>query len=240
VSAGTENERAPSGVRDGIREGILSSIKHDVELRGGKTARLLIAAGVIGVLGAIGVTLLLAGHPFGHHPSWHVLVFSTVWAGLLVVSLAIAFLQVRTPSMPLAQAATIGVLGLGLAGICGAVCPDQHFLHWWSTTHIGGPVTRSSGLWLGALCFGLVTTLGISLIAAFAVLYDRGSRAMRPALPAIALTVLLAPGVALQSVDTSAGVFAAWLTGTFAGAYLGAAAGTRARAFLHGPREQAN
>ena len=58
-----ENQRTPHEVREGVRSGILSSIEHDVELRGGRTARLLVAAGLIGVAGAIGVTLLISGHP---------------------------------------------------------------------------------------------------------------------------------------------------------------------------------
>jgi hypothetical protein len=63
--------------------------------------------------------------------------------------------------------------------------------------------------------------------------------ARRPAkalLPAGVLFILLAPGVALQSVDTSFGVFAGWLVGTAAGAYLGVAGGIRARALLQARR----
>ena len=73
-----ENQRTPHEVREGVRSGILTSIKRDVELRGGRTARLLAAAGIVGVLGSIGVTLFISGHPFGHHPPWHVAVFRPV------------------------------------------------------------------------------------------------------------------------------------------------------------------
>ncbi len=152
-------ERTPPEVREGVRTGILASIRQDVEQRGSRTARFLLAAGVVGVIGAIGATLLLSGHPYDHHPPWHVTVFTTVWAGLLFVSFAIALLQVRTPSLPLARSATVGILGLGLAGICGALCPDQHFLHWWSATSVGQALTETAGLALSALCFGFVTTL---------------------------------------------------------------------------------
>lgn len=227
-----ENERTPPEVREGARSGILAAIKQDVELRGGRTARLLIAAGLVGVAGALGVTLLVSGHPFGHHPPWHVAVFSTVWAGLLVVSFAIAFLQVRTPTLPLARSASIGILGLGLAGICGALCPDQHFLQWWSGTGIGGHLTESGGLGLSALCFGLVATLFIGVASAFIVLTGGRRVPVRPLLPAAVLLVLLAPGVALQSFGTSLGVFGGWLAGTAAGAYLGVAGGTWLRGRL--------
>jgi hypothetical protein len=116
LETGVEKERTPSDVREGVRSGILASIRHDVELRGGRTARLLLAAGVIGVAGAVGAILLISGHPFGHHPPWHVAVFSAIWAGLLVVGFALAFLQVRTPTLSLAHAAAVGILGLGDAG----------------------------------------------------------------------------------------------------------------------------
>ncbi len=226
-----KNELTPPDVREGVRSGILDTIKQDVELRGWRTARLLAAAGLVGVAGALGVTLLVSTHPFGHHPSWHVAFFSTVWAGLLVVSFAIAFLQVRTPSLPLARYAAVGILGLGFAGICGAVCPQPHFFDWWSATEIGTPLTRNYGVACSALCFGLVTTLFFGLLSSVLVL-GRTQRPVNPLLPAAVLFILLVPAVALQSVDASWGVSAGWLAGTAAGAYLGVAGGIRARRVL--------
>ncbi len=227
-----EDGKTPEDLREGVRSGIVASIKRDVELRGGRTARMLAAAGVIGALGAVGVTLMLSGHPYGHHPSWHVVVFTAVWAGLLVVSLALVFLQVRSPSLPLASAASVGVVGLGVAGVCGALCPDPHFLHWWSETEVGGSLSRIGGLALSASCFGLLTTLFVGLISSFAVLGGSGRRAVSSLLPAIVLTALLAPGVALQSVGASPGVFSGWLLGTLGGAYAGVASGAWLRALL--------
>jgi len=227
-----QEERTPPGIREGVRSGILASIQRDVELRGGRTARLLVAAGVVGVLGAVGVTLLVGRHPFDHHPSWHLAVFGAVWAGLLVVSLSIAFLQVRTPSLPLSRAASVGILGLGLAGLCGAVCPDQHFLHWWSGTGLGGSLDSAGGPAAGALCFGLVTTLFFAGVAAFLVLSERQHPPVCPLLPAAMLLVLLAPGVVLQSVGTSPVVLSGWLAGTAVGAWLGVAGGIRVRSLF--------
>lgn len=232
----TENDRTPAEVRDGVRSGILDAIKQDVEHRGGRTARLLVAAGVAGVFGAIGITLLISGHPFGHHPPWHVAVFSAVWAGLLVVALALAFLRVRTPTLPLSQAAMTGVLGLGLAGICGAVCPDQHFLHWWSETELGGSLSHSGGLMASTLCFGSVTTLFIGFVAALMTLTGE----QKALLPALAVFVMLIPGVALQSVGAPLGSLIGWLVGTAAGAFLGVTAGLRARALLSRRDEEPN
>ena len=224
------DERTPPDVREGVRSGIFAALSRDVEMRGGRTARLLAAAGLVGVSGAIGLTLLVVGHPFGHHPSWHLTFFSAAWSGLLVVTLAIAFLRVRTPTLPLARSASVGLLGLGIAGICGAACPDPHFLVWWSSTKIGGAMTGAGGLALSAICFGLVTSLFVGAVAAFLVFGDSRRAPIRPLLPAAMLLILLAPGVALQSVDTSWGVFASWLAGMGAGAYSGVASGIRARA----------
>lgn len=224
------DEGTPPDVRDGVRSGIYAAIKRDVERRGGHTARLLAAAGVVGVVGAVGLTLLVSGHPFDHHPAWHVAVFSAVWAGLLVVSLAVAFLRVRTPSLPLARSASVGLLGLGVAGICGVVCPDPHFLAWWSSTSVGTGLVESGGLAVSALCFGVVSSLFVGASAAFLALGDASRAPIRPFLPAAMLLLLLAPGVALQSVDTSWRVFLFWLLGTAAGCYFGVASGMRLRA----------
>lgn len=224
--------RTPGELREGVRAGILASIERDVELRGGRTARLLVSAGLIGVVGAVGAILIISGHPFGHHAPWHLAVFSSVWAGLLVVSLSIAFLRVRTPSLPLARAACVGILGLGLAGICGAMCPDQHFLHWWSATAPGTELASVGGPALSALCFGGVTSVFLGTVAAFVVLGRRTRPPVRPLIPAAMLLLLLSPGVALQSVDTSWGVFLGWLLGTGGGSYAGVAGGIRLRALL--------
>jgi hypothetical protein len=224
------DERTPPDVREGVRSGIYTALTRDVEMRGGRTARMLVAAGLVGVAGAVGLTLLVAGHPYGHHPSWHAVVFSAVWAGLLVVSLAIAFLRVRTPALPLARSASVGLLGLGVAGICGALCPDPHFLAWWSSTGVGGTLAERGGVALSALCFGLVASLFVAAVAAFLTLGDSRRAPIRPLLPAAMLLLLLGPGVALQSVGTSGGVFAGWLLGTAAGVYAGVEIGMRARA----------
>ena len=225
-------ERTPTHLRDGVKAGILATIKQDVEHRGGHTARLLVAAGMLGVGSAIGVTLLVSAHPLGDHPPWHIVVFSAVWAGLLIVSLAIYLLRLRTPSLLLADSAAVGILGLGLAGICGAVCPDQHFLHWWSDTPTGASLLNSGGLPLSAMCFGLVVTLFFGIVSAVVCIGHSRERPIRPILPATMLFVLLAPGVALQSYDTSWAVFAAWMLGTGLGAYVGVAAGIRVRQLL--------
>lgn len=232
MQSGTEGENTPAHLREGVRSGILASIKQDIELRSGRTARLLVAAGMAGVIGAVGVTLLVITHPFAHHPPWHVAIFSAVWSGLLVVTFAIAFLELRTPTLPLARSAAVGLLGLGLAGICGALCPEHHFLHWWTGTALGEPITRASGPVWSALCFGLCSTVAIGLLSSFLLLTSDRPIDCRLILPAAVLFVLLAPGVALQSFGTSLSVFGAWLAGTALGAYVGVLGGARLRSGL--------
>ena len=96
--------------------------------------------------------------------------------------------------------------------------------------HRGGRRPRGrGGLALSALCFGAVTTLVIGALAAFVVLDERVRPPARPLLPAALLLLLLAPGVALQSVDTSWSVFLGWLLGTSGGVYAGVASGIRLR-----------
>lgn len=223
------DECTPSDLREGVRSRILAAVQQDAELRGARTARRLAAAGALGVSGAIGITLLMSGHPFGHHPSWHFVVFTAVWCGLLVVSLALVFLQIRTPALPLARSACVGLLGLGLAGLCGAVCPDPHFLHWWFATAASSRLSAAGGVAVGVLCFGVVTSLFFAAVATVIALGGARRGPIRPFFPAVALLLLVAPGVALQSFGHSWAVFAGWILGTAGGAYAGVVAGIRLR-----------
>jgi hypothetical protein len=228
----TGREQAPNDLREGVRSGILSALERDTELRGGRTARLLVAAGAMGIFGAIGMVLMLSSHPYGHHPPWHGIVFTAIWSGFLITALAIAFLRVSTPSLPLARAACVAIVGLGVAGVCSTLCPDQHFLIWWSETAVGGGITSTGGPALSALCFGAVTALVFGATASLVAVGSRTRVRLRPLLPALLLVALLAPGIALESFGTSWLVFAAWFLGTAVGAYAGVAIGIAARGQL--------
>lgn len=232
MNVAMDDERVPSVVRESVREGIFEAIQRDVELRGGRTAHLLLAAAALGVAGAVGVTALVSAHPFDHHPPWHVTVVSSVWAGLLFVSFAVVLLGVRTPRLQLAKSAAVGILGLGVAGLCGAACPDPHFLAWWSTTPVGNAAARAGGLAASAFCLGLLSTAGFATVAAFVVLGPAGWGRSTRFLSAAFLALLLLPGVALQSVGTSWLTFAAWALGAGAGAIVGVGFGHRARVRL--------
>lgn len=218
------SESPPPEVREAVRTGVSAALAHDFELIGARTAGRLAAAGVIGVAGALGATLLVSGHPLAHHPPWHVLVFGTIWAGLLVVSLSLIFLRIRTPGLPIGQAAAVGVVGLGLAGLCSLLCPDPHFLNWWTATAPGAWATASGALAASALCFGFVTTVLIGATAGFLVL--RGSPSpTAPILPAVALLLMLEPGIILQAVGASLSVLGGWTLGAGVGSYAGVASG---------------
>lgn len=216
----------PSDLRKAVREAIVSSIRQDVERRGARTAGWLAGAGASGVLGALGAMLLLSGHPYGHHPSWHAVAFAATWAGLLVVYLSLIVLRVRTPSLPLDRAAMSAVLGLGVAGVCGALCPEGHFLAWWHDTRLGRSLITGPGLAASALCFGLVTTAVCALSGSLLALRVAQPSPAGAFLPAALLVALLAPGIALQSVDAPAAAPAGWLLGAALGGYGGVLAGS--------------
>ncbi len=229
-------EQTPKDLREGVRSGIVAAVERDAELRGGRTARLLAGAGVLGCFGALGMISMLSGHPYGHHPAWHVLVFTALWSGLLVVTFALVMLQVRTPSLPLARSARIGILGLGLAGICSALCPERHFLHWWTATRAGAEFAAAGGLALSALCFGIVSSFAFGAAAAFIAVGSGRRGSLGPLFPGAMLLLLLLPGIALQSFGSSWAVFGSWILGTGAGAYCGIAIGLAARGLLRSRR----
>lgn len=219
----------PKGLREGVRDALIASLERDLDQRGGATLRRLLAAVAVGVAGALGATLLVANHPFGHHAGWHEIVISTVWAGLLILALALVFLRIRMPGLGIGQAAQVAILALGLAGICGSLCSDQHFLSWWSERPIGSQLLDSVGLPVSAACFGLVATFAFAALSALVVARPAQTERLRSVLPAAMITLLLLPGIALQAVGTSLGVFAFWLAGVALGAYLGVAGGMAGR-----------
>lgn len=219
-------------MKDGVRVGIVDSLRRDVERRGGRTAGRLAIAGVVGVVGAMGLTLALSGHSHAHPLPWHVMIISTLWAGLLVVSLAIVLLGIRTPELPLGRAVGAGVLGLALAGLCGALCPDRNLLAWWGGTPIGRAVGDSLGDAFAVVCFGWITTFFLGLASTSLTLSSRERGGFARLTSALALVVLLLPAVVLQSFEFPPPVFWCWLVGTAVGAYCGVAAAVGVRRLM--------
>jgi hypothetical protein len=187
-----EDARTPDEIREGVREALLTSLARDYEMIGGRTARRLMVAGVGGTVGAVGMTLLVSGHHLGEHPPQHLSIFSSVWAGLLVVALALGLLGVRTPRLALGQAAIVGVVGLALAAFCSFLCANQHFLVWWGETAIGEWLLGIAGFRASTLCFGLLTSLFFGVVAALMVFPKERARQPKPLLPAAMIVVLLA------------------------------------------------
>ncbi len=222
--------KVPTGVAQGVRAGILAALAQDVERRGGRTARRLASAGLMGVTGALGATLIVSTHPFGHHPYWHEVVFSTVWAGLLIVSLSLLFLRVQTAEFPIARAAAVGLAGLGLAGLCSLLCPDPHVMGWWLETAAGAAIAERTSPWSSALCFGFGTVFLVVMVPGVLLLEASLSR-RAGLLTGFFVTLLLLPGIALASFGHSLGVFAGWIVGVAAGAYAGVAAATSLRSW---------
>jgi len=211
---------SPEALREGVRAGIVGALNEE-ERRASALVRRLAAAGAAGIAASVALTLLFAGRT--DHAT-HLAICGAVWAGLLVECFAFALLRVRTPRIPLGQAAALGLVGLGLASIVALFCPDPHTWHWWNSTTLGS-VTLTMGGDLGsALCFGLCSALFLGFGATLVVTW-RGGRLGRPGPSAMVLTLLLTPAVILQASDASLAVMALWGAGTAVGAHLGFGAG---------------
>lgn len=215
---GDRPPRPPDAVREGVREGVLAALGQS----GSGAARRVLAAGAAGVVGSVGAVLLLAGHPFDHHPSWHVATFSCAWGALLVVAFALLWLRIRTPGWPLADSARAAIVALGLAGLAAPFSPDPHVLHAWHGTGVGRWLVEAGGAFPSALVLGLVIGAPLGLLSAVASLRASRRRDARLALVATGMMgLLLLPGIALQCVDAPAGSFPGWLLGTLLGSGAG-------------------
>ena len=212
----------PEGLREGVRDAVLTALSQT----GARTARTLLAAGAAGVLGSVGAVLLLAGHPFGHHPSWHLATFSCLWGALLVVAFALLWLRIQAPGWPLADAARTGVVAVGLAGVAAVFSPDPHVVNAWLATGAGRWLAAAGGAFASALVLGLVTGVPLGALAGLITLRSSRPRGVRLVWVATgAVGALLLPGIALQCVGAPAGFFFGWLLGTLLGSASGIACG---------------
>ena len=215
-----EGQAAPEALREGIRAGIVAALNEE-ERRTSTLVRRLAAAGAAGIAASVALTLVFAGRT--DHPM-HLAVCGAVWAGLLVECFAFALLRIRTPRIPLGQAAALGLVGLGLATIVALFCPDPHTWRWWNSTTLGAATLTMGGDLGSALCFGLCSALFLGFGATL-VVASRGGRLGRAAPSAMVLTLLLAPVVILQASDSSVAVMALWGAGTAVGAHVGVGGG---------------
>lgn len=219
--AGDHPPRPPDELREGVREAVLAALGQT----GAHAARRVFAAGAAGVLGSVGAVLLLAGHPFGHHPSWHLAVFSCVWGALLVVAFALMWLRIRTREWPLADGARTAVVALGLVGFAAILSPDPHVLHAWLDAAAGRWLAGLGGAFASALGLGLAIGLPLGSLSAAVTLRSLPRRDGRLALVSTGMVaLLLLPGIALQCVAAAAGTFSGWLLGMLLGSGSGVAA----------------
>lgn len=222
-NAAAEDDRSPAALREGVRRGIADALEREIDRRSTSTAVRLGLAGGGGIAVTLCALLCFAGRSSGMHSPWHLAVCGTLWAGLLVASLGAIALRVQPKTVPLRQTAEVGVIGLLLAALMGAACPEPGYLAWWLGTGLGAASAAVAGESGGALLLGLGAALavgfGASLLVSLRLPGMRGSL-----LPALHLFVLLWPGLLLQSHGYPASVLLAWSVGTI----LGAAAGIRA------------
>ena len=215
-----EGRASPEALREGIRAGIVGALNEE-ERRTSTLVRRLAAAGAAGIAASVALTLVFAGKT---DHAMHLAICGAVWAGLLVECFAFALLRVRTPRIPLGQAAALGLVGLGLASIVALLCPDPHVWNWWNSTRLGVGMRSMGGDLGSALCFGLCSALFLGFGATLVVAW-RGGRLGGPTPSAMVLTLLLVPAVILQASDSSVAVMALWGAGIAAGAQLGVGGG---------------
>lgn len=216
-----ERPRTPDEIRDGVRRGIVDALAVDRERAGSGTAKRLAAAGALGLAAAVGAVVLFSGNSMEQGHGLHLALCAAAWSGLLVECFALVLLRIRLRRLPLAHAAALGLVGLGIAAILGLACPDPHYLAWWASTTIGSAIVGTLGHSASALCLGLCSALLIG-IGAVLILSLRGIRFRNVHLPAAFLFLLLWPAIVLQSAG---GSFVPWSAGLALGAYLGVLTG---------------
>lgn len=210
----------PAATREGVRDGILAALEREAPSFGTDAAGRLIAAGVIAIVAAAALTMLFAGpHPSGES-EWHLVLCSAAWAGLLVEAFAFVLLRARFSHLPIGSAAALALLGLAIAALMRLVCPDLQPLQWWSATALGERSALLIGESANALCVGICIAALLGF-AARLVLAVRGHPPGGALVPALALSLLLLPAVALQLTGLPRKVGVAWAGGTLLGAYLG-------------------
>lgn len=222
----SSSERTPPTTREEVRGGILAALDREEQRRGGAAARRLAGAGAAGVTAAVALTLLFSHGSSGREASWHLAACSAVWAGLLVEGFAFVLLRIRTSRVALAPSVALALIGLGLAAAMKVVCPDLQLLSWWASTGAGSRAELLMGAPGSAFCLG-ISSAALLGGAAWIVLAARGRQLRGAVVPALALSALLLPAIALQTPDIAWNLGLAWAAGSGLGAYLGIAAAIR-------------
>ena len=209
-------------LREGVRQGVVDALSGDIDRASALTARRLAVAGVLGFASTVGAIVLFSGNALEAGHGLHLALCAALWASALVECFALVLLRIRLRRVPLGQAAALALVGFGLAGCIGALCPDPHYLSWWGSTALGGAAAALGGPPMSALCFGFCTA-ALAGFGATAILALRGARLDSARLPAALLLALLWPAVILQSVGKPPRLFISWSTGLALGGWPGVA-----------------
>lgn len=216
-----DRSSTPGALREGVRDAVRDALSKEIDRTSGATVARLVAAGLIGVSAAVAAVFVFSGPAMHGESSWHLVLCTAAWSGLLVECFAFALLGLRAGRIPLGRAAGVGVVGLALASLFALVHP---IFHWeaWSSSRVGQALARAAGDHTSALCLGICSALVVGFGATLLVAWRRSGLA-RAAPAAAAVALLLLPAVALQSHDSPLAVRGLWAAGTVLGAYLGVA-----------------
>lgn len=225
-----DEEHIPAEVsarREAVRLGVRDALAREVDFTSRKTALRVSAAGGLGFATAVTAIGLFAPGGSTTDPV-HFAVCAVAWSSLVVVLFALGMLRIGTPRLPLAESALLALIGLALAAVLGAVCPNPQMLMWWMETAFGRWATNALGLEASSLCMGLCLAL---VAGAGAAVLVSVRAAGRPSifLPALLLFFAIWPSVIVQSMGESGMTLASWSVGLAIGACFGVAAGTLAR-----------
>jgi hypothetical protein len=223
-SVGRPGSPTPASLREGVREGILESLREDIDRTSGVTTRSLALAGVLGVATAIGALILFSGGTLASVHGWHLAFCAAAWTGILVECFLVVLLRIEGRRLSLGHATTLALIGFALAAALGVLCPHPHYIEWWSVTLVGGAAVHFAGDPGSAFCFGLCVAaaiaLGASLIANF-----RSTAPRSVGLSALLLFLLMWPALILQFSNLAWTVFVGGTLGLCTGIGLGLGTG---------------
>jgi len=209
-----------AAVREGVRLGVHAALAEEVDRTNAATAMRLVGAGVLGLASASAAVALFSRGSPEHVDRLHLAVCAAVWSSVLVIAFAFVLLRVGSKRLPVAEAAALALVGLGLAALFGAAGPRPQMLMWWMDTPVGHAAAASLGVDASTLCFGVCLSLlaGAGATVVFAL---RGLPLPRLPLSALLLFVLVWPVVAVQSLGSSLATLASWSIGLALGSGMG-------------------
>jgi hypothetical protein len=217
--------------RDAVRLGVRDALAQEIDRTGRNTALRVAAAGGLGLASAVAAIGVFARSEAVADPL-HLAVCAAAWASLVAVLFVLAMLRIGTPRLPLAESASLALMGLALAAVLGVACPDPQMFMWWMETAVGRWTASALGLETNALCMGLCFALVAGAGAATLVSVRAVGRA-RLFVPALLLFLAIWPTVIVQSMDQTRITLASWSVGLAIGSCFGVAAGSFARRIVH-------